>query len=153
MGQVVLGRLLSIRLSVMLYMVRARLSYVLHLLALHQSSYLEVRLHTPASISHWMWMSLPIAIYPRMALKQSFSNRLLQLFGMKFPCNIGIAWKQWIILCRMSLTVTGPLVVLWCSGEGTSGRFSQWLKKGIEKILCMHAYNTHTYGSMCRYSI
>ena len=35
------GRHLSIRLSVMLYMVKARLSYVLHLLGLHQSSYLR----------------------------------------------------------------------------------------------------------------
>src|SRR5258706_2956271 len=153
MGQVVLERLLSIRLSVMLYVVRARLSSVLHLLALHPSSYLEARLHTPASIFHWMWMTLPIAICLRMALKQSSSSRLLQLFGMKFPCSIGIAWKQWIALCRMSLNATGLLVVLQCSGEGTSGRFSQWLRKAAGKILYMHASNTHTYGSMCRSSI
>src|SRR5258706_14374893 len=150
MGQVVLEILLSIRLSVMPCMVRARLSSVLHLLALHPSSYLDARLHTPASTFHWMWMTLHIAIYLRMALKQSFSSRLLQLFGMKFPCNTGIAWKQWIALCRMSLTVPGHLGVLWCSGEGTSGRSSQWLRKAAEKILCMHASNTHTSGSMCR---
>src|SRR5258706_270247 len=135
MGQVGMESLLSSKLSVMLYVVRARLSSVLHLQALHPSSYLEARPHTPASIFHWMWMTLPIAICLRMALKQSFSSRLLQLFGMKFPCNIGIAWKQWIALCRMSLNATGLLVVLQCSGEGTSGRFSQWLRKAAERTI------------------
>src|SRR5882762_10243819 len=120
MGQVALARLLSIVLSVMLYEVKARLSYVLHLLELHPSSYLGVRLPTPALVSHWMWMRLPIAGCQRMALKQTFSGRLLQSFGMKFPCNISIAWKQWTALCRMSLAITTLLVVLWCSGEVTS---------------------------------
>src|SRR5258706_3195479 len=153
MGQVgLLERPLSIRLSVMLYMVRARLSFVLHLQALHPS-YLEARPHTPASIYHLMWMTPPIAICLRMALKQSFSSRLFQLFGMKFQCNIRIAWNLWIALCRMSLTATGLLVVLQCSGEGTSGRFSQWLRKAAEKISYIHPSNTHTYGSMCRSSI
>jgi len=98
-------------------------------------------------------MILPIATYLRMALKQSSSSRLLQLFGMKFQCNIGIAWKQWITLWGMSLTVTVLLVVLWCSGEGTLGKFSQWLRRAVEKTLCLHASNTHTYGSMWGSSI
>ena len=85
-----------------------------------------------------------------MTLNQSFSSRLLQLFGMKFPCNIDIAWKQ---LCKISLTVTGLLVVLWCSGEGTSSRFSEWLRKEVGRILYMHVSNTHNYSSMCRSSI
>ena len=73
----------------MLYVVRARLSSVLHLLALHQSSYLEARIYAPTSTFHWMWMTLAFAIYPRMASKQCAPSRLLQSFRsrMKFACN------------------------------------------------------------------
>ena len=42
------------------------------------------------------------------------------LGGMRFPCKISIAWKQWVVLCRISLTLTSHLVVLWCSGEGSN---------------------------------
>jgi len=53
MGHNVLEILLYTRLLVKLYVIRARLSYVLHLLALHQSSYLEAIFHTPVSMSHY----------------------------------------------------------------------------------------------------
>jgi hypothetical protein len=114
MGQVVLERLLPIKLLVMLYIPRARLSPVLHPLALHQSSCPEVILHTPASTYHCMWMELHIALYLKMALKLTFSSRLLYLFGMKSSCNRGIAYKQWTALYRKSLTLPfSSIVVLW----------------------------------------
>ena len=81
----------------------------------------------------------PIAIHLSMAFKQSFSSRLLQSCGMKFPGKIGIAWKKGITFCRISLTVIDLLVILWCSGEETSGRFPQWLRKAAEKILYTHS--------------
>jgi hypothetical protein len=96
-------------------------------------------------------MVLHIALYLKMALKLSFSSRLLQLFGMKSPCNTGIACKQWIALYRKSLTLPFcSIVVLW---EGILGRLSQWLRKAAEKTLCMHPSNIHIVGSMCTYSI
>ena len=49
---------------------------------------------------------------PKNSLQSEFQSRLLQSCGMKFPCNIGIAWKQGITLCRISLTVAGLFLIL-----------------------------------------
>jgi hypothetical protein len=87
-------------------------------------------------------MVVHIAVYLKMALRLSFSSRLLYLFGMNSSCNTGMVCKQWTALYRKSLTLPfSGIVVLW------AGDFRQNLpvvEKGSREDI-IYASIQHSY--------
>ena len=117
-------------LSAIIFMVRGKLSFVLHLLGLLHCFWLEEGLPIHSLKSQSKSLRVLPAVFGNILIWLSWYASLIWLSGMRLQCNTVTFMKLLIIPSMISATMISHLVVLQLSLVETSNKFFQLLSKG-----------------------